>query len=382
MRNRVLLLVIIAIVIVVLGAGAALVLPGLTGGTGTTTPGTGPNQVAQAEPTDTPVPAATPIPMVEIVVAIQDLPRGFVIPPNAVRLQLWPADSTPFQAITNLEQVIGKIARTDIYREQPILLNMLVEDLTGLAGTGSDAAAVLPSDRVAIALPMDRITSVAYAIQPGDRVDVIVSLLFVDVDEVFQSVEPNVIRLLTTNEQGALTVGESLPGRIDILPRVGEVIIGPSEAQRPRLVTQRTVQNALVVWVGDHPYDGRLFDAPPTPTPVPTPIPAGQQAAPEQAAAAAQPTVPPPRPDIITLGVSPQDAVVLVWFVEARLPLTFALRSATTTSQVPTDPVTLDYIMNRFRIDLPGRRPFSIQPAITSIRQLLAEGQVFTSGGQ
>jgi hypothetical protein len=33
--------------------------------------------------------------------------------------------------------------------------------------------------------------------------------------------------------------------------------------------------------------------------------------------------------------------------------------------------VTLDYIMTEFNIQLPGRRPYSIEPAITSIRQLL-----------
>ena len=52
------------------------------------------------------------------------------------------------------------------------------------------------------------------------------------------------------------------------------------------------------------------------------------------------------------LGVSPQDAVVLTWMMEARLPITFALRSATSTSQVPTDPVNLQYITETFRIDI------------------------------
>jgi hypothetical protein len=78
----------------------------------------------------------------------------------------------------------------------------------------------------------------------------------------------------------------------------------------------------------------------------------------------------------VTLGVTPQYAVVLVWAIEAKLPLTLALRSATDTSRNPTQPVTLDFIMNEFRIDLPGRRDYTIEPAIRSIRQLLAGDEI------
>jgi pilus assembly protein CpaB len=310
--------------------------------------------------------------MANIVVAVQELGRGGRIPPNGVALRAWPVDAIPQDAVSNLEDVIGKIARTDIFREQPILFRMLAEDLTNLANVGSDAAAVLPSNRVAVAVPMDRVTSVAYAVQDGDRVDVMVSMLFVDVDEVFQSEEPNQQTLYTRTPDGGITISTTIPGRADS-NAFGTVIVSPSEPQRPRLVTQRTIQDALVVHVGDFPYDGRLFGIKLTPTPNATPegTPAGARGN-----ATVAPTVVPPRPDIITLGVPPQDAVVLTWFVEAKLPITFALRSATDTSQIPTDPVTLDYIMTNFRIEVPAKRAFSIEPAITSIRQLLAGNEI------
>jgi len=72
------------------------------------------------------------------------------------------------------------------------------------------------------------------------------------------------------------------------------------------------------------------------------------------------------------LAVSPQDAVVLVWAIEARLPITLALRSATDISQVPTQPVTLQYIMSNFNITAPDRLPYALEPALRSIRQLIA----------
>jgi Flp pilus assembly protein CpaB len=74
----------------------------------------------------------------------------------------------------------------------------------------------------------------------------------------------------------------------------------------------------------------------------------------------------------VTLGVTPQNAVVIVWAIESRLPVTLALRSAGDTSRTSTQQVTMDYVMSEFRIDLPARRDYSIEPAIRSIRQLLA----------
>lgn len=389
MNPRLRLVIVLAIVVIIIGVVLAVVLPGLGGTTpasGTTgTTGTTGNQPVASGPTDTPSPTITPIPMVELVIAVQQIPRGFTIPPNAVTTRRWPEESAPASAIFDIETVIGKKARTDIFREQPILTNMLVDDLANLANVGSDAAAILPNNRVAVSVPMDRITSVAYAIQPGDRVDVMVSLLFVDIDPVFQSIEPNRVTLI---DPETLEQQTGIEGRIDGAFNLGSgisrtVVIGPSEGQRPRMVTQRTVQEALVIWVGNFPIDGRLFKTVPTPTPVPTVDPDASSGGSNNRNQATPVNTPvPPRPDIITLGVSPQDAVVLTWMMEARLPITFALRSATSTSQVPTDPVNLQYITETFRIDIPGRLDYSIEPAIDSIRQLFVGNRISLSGGQ
>jgi Flp pilus assembly protein CpaB len=387
MNPRLRLVIVIAIVIIIIGVVAAVVLPTLTNTTpaddtsDSTTEGGG--STTSSGPTDTPEPTITPIEMVDLVIAVQQIPRGFTIPPNAVISRPWPKLSAPSSAIFNLESVIGKKARTDIFREQPILTNMLVDDLANLASVGSDAAAVLPNNRVAVSIPMDRITSVAYAIQPGDRVDVMVTLLFVNVDPVFQSIEPSSITLqdLTTGSTQAGIQGYEQQGsQVQFGEKVFRTIVSPSERQRPRMVTQRTVQEALVVWVGDFPIGGRLFFVVPSPTPVPTVDPDAGSGSSSRAKATSKPTAIPPRPDIITLAVSPQDAVVLTWMMEARLPLTFALRSATSTSQVPTDPVNLQYITETFRIDIPGNLDYSIEPAPTSIRQLFVGKSISLNG--
>lgn len=331
--------------------------------------------VVQPPPGATLAPTPTPIPLVRIVQALQNLPRGFRFPDqiqeleNIVGYALWPEEAVPFNALREdqggLEQVLGKIARTEIFREQPILSTLLVDNLVQIAAVGSDAAAVLPNGLVAVSLPIDRTTSVAYAVQDGDRVDLIISMLFVDVDEVFQSITPNKVTLFQITDQGIETQA-GIEGRPE-QSTIGPVIIGPSERQRPRLVTQRTIQDALVVHIGEFPLDGKFIGELPTPTPVPATAEAG--------GTAGTPPPPPtaiPKPDIVTLGVTPQNAVVIVWAIESRLPVTLALRSAGDTSRTSTQQVTMDYVMSEFRIDLPARRDYSIEPAIRSIRQLLA----------
>jgi len=373
MRGR--LLILIGLIVLLAIVAVVVILPGLTQQTPPVDPNST-NTSVQPAADVTLAPTPTPVPLVRVVQALQNLPRGYRFPntipelDNIVGYADLPEQTVPFNAIKEqdggLEKVLGKIARTDVFREQPILSTYLVTDLTTLAAVGSDAAAVLPSDRVAVSLPMDRITSVAYGLQDGDHVDVIISMLFIDVDEVFQSITPNLVTLFTKTDAG-IELKQGIGGRID-QSSIGTVIIAPAERQRPRLVTQRTIQDALVVHVGEFPLNGRYLGELPTPTPVVA------TAAPDSGsgnATAPPPPTPIPPPNIVTLGVSPQYAVVLVWAIDAKLPVTLALRSVNDRSTQQTTPVTLDYMMQEFHIDVPARRDFSIEPAIRSIRQLV-----------
>jgi Flp pilus assembly protein CpaB len=377
MRGRLLILVglIILLVVIVL----VVVVNGGVGGGGNPPPpaatdaGTG--QVVDV-PTAGPTP--TPIPFVNIAIVLQNLPRGYRFPnkidelKNVVNYAPWPESAVPFNALKEseggLETLLGKVARTDLFREQPMLTTLVVDDLTQIANVGSDVAAVLPPDRVAVALPVDRVTSVAYGIADGDRVDILVSMLFVDVDPAFQSISPNNITLVNTNPtDGSIQFIQPITGRPDVIS-LGQAIIGPSERQRPRLVSQRTIQDAIVIHVGDIPVDGKFIGKPPTPTPVP-------QDQTDQGGGNGTPPPPPtpiPRPDIVVLGVSPQEAAVITWAIEARLPLTLAIRSAQDTSRGTTTPVTLDYLLSTYNITVPAKKDYTIEPAIRSIRQLLA----------
>jgi len=344
------------------------------------------------------IPTATPYEFVDVVIAVQQIPRGTRIELNAIQTIPWPADVSPSGSYSLVDDVLGKVARTDIYREQPILQAQLVDPLddgafTTLGSVGSDAAAVIPKGKVAVSLPMDRITSVAYAVQPGDYVDLIASFLFVDVDRSFQTIEPNIFQMIafTCDSGGSppcpsdetITFNFSAPvrGTFDtrLVPGAGTfpVFITPSEEPRPRLATQRTIQDALIIWTGDFPADGALFRPAATPTPKEvSPTPEGTPAD-----APPPPTPLPPRPDIVTLAVSPQDAVILTYLVEAKIPLTFALRSAGDHSGIQTTTVSLEAIMNSFDIQVPEKFEYNIEPAIRSIRQLSVGDSISLGGG-
>jgi len=384
MNRQLRLLIVIAFIVIILGVVAAFVLPNLNNtddpaDTTTTTVG---NEV-DPDTQSTIVPTPEPIETVQIVVALQNIARGAEIPPdpNIIGLREMPLEFLPQNALIGeegLDFAIGQRARFDLFQEYPILSNMVVPSLSELASVGSDLAATIPPNRRAVAVPVNRMTSVAYGVQPGDRVDVIVSFLFVELDEDFQSILPNTTVVVNVVE-GQLVFGPNVVGREGdpISARDNttnqtstfDTYEQPREQPRPRLATQITIQNALVVGTGDFPLDGILFELEPTAVPAEVATTAPQ--APQQGGEAGPTVVPAIQPpNVITLAVTPQEAVLLTYYIEANIPFTFALRSANDTSQVPTTPVTLGYILTEYNIQLPERLPYSIEPAIRSIRSL------------
>lgn len=378
MSRRVLLL--IALLIVIIGVVVAvLVIPSLntprptTSGTPQAT-----RQVASDDGTPRPtVVQPTPIPTVVIVVAVQPIGRGQVISPNMVEFRTWPEEYAPRNSIYSRDEVVGRIARTDIEREQPILTGLITRNLNDLGDIGSDAAAILPPGTRMVSIPIDMLTSNAYAVQPGDRVDAIISLLFVGIDEEFQSRLPNDIFIISRNAEG-FTILQPIDGRIETAFLAGEsvpILIGPTELARPRLTTQMTVQDALVINTGLFPDDGRLFGGGTAATPIPAPEDV-QLTPVARAEGTPIPTAVPERPNVLSLAVSPQDAVTMSYYVEARIPVTFVLRPANETGTVTTQAVTLDYVMTRYGIQVPRELPYAIEPAIRSIRRLLDTDQI------
>ena len=303
------------------------------------------------------VPYVPPEGMQDIVVAAQNVPRGGRIASDAVQLASWPITAVPQGALTAVEDALDRIARVDLVLDMPVTENMLTDKPGELGGVGSDAALQIPVGKVAYALPVSRYSSVAWALRPGDHVDVIISLSVIDLDEEFQTALQNNATCVQPAEGEGCQGG--VMGRITVLPNGWVVNLTPNGAQRPRLVTQLTVQDAIVLRVGDWPSEGEaLPGAQATPPP---------EAQPAQGEGQAQPT-PLPRSSVepLTLIVTPQDAMVLKYAQEVGASIDLVLRSAGAAAQITTESVTLQYIFDRFDIQLPPKLPYGVVPSTRS----------------
>jgi Flp pilus assembly protein CpaB len=368
-RGRLVLLLVLLLVITIAGVALAFAasqggLASLLGGP----PQTNGNQGGE----ETPVPVtATPEQVLRIIGASQTLGRGVIIPTEALVAIPWPTNIVPPSAITDPALVVGTRARYTIARGEPIFSTMIVESLAQLSPTGSDAAAQIPAGYVAISIPYNRQHGVALGIKDGDHVNLIVSWAVVDIDQDFQTILPNLSTVLSPPNPDAVfaippsSVSVVNSGNSNLPQPVGRGATGvevdadfyvvPSEAQRPRLVTQGIIQDALVLRVGTFGED-----KPQVIEPTPTADPNATASAPPP------PTSTPLPPDIITLVVSPQDAIVLNYInrLNERYPLgvqmTFALRSAGDTSRVDTEAVTLSYMFETYNIALPAKLNYGL----------------------
>ncbi len=315
---------------------------------------------------------ATPLPpMLGVVVSNQTLPRGYYITeadidseveyPNIIIEQRLSANIND-NVVTNLHDVVGKFVRSDISQGQTFTIDMLADD-PRIAGTEKyGPSSLIPQGQVAAALPYDRLSSVAYGVSDGDYIDILLTFNFYQIDEEFQTYLQNAAVFYLEEEtttsgetDGGAEVIETRPdtmvispyGRFEELPTGDTAHIYPSEKQRP-VVVSMILQNAKVIQVGDwSPTEGVKL-ATPTPEPVadgePTSTPVGAQE---------QPTPIPPPPDVILLSLSPQQQLLLKYAIESYASIDYALRQPSDGQLYTVDAVDLDYMLERFNIELP-----------------------------
>lgn len=328
-----------------------------------------------------PTAQATPPPIFEgqIVIAAQDISRGALIPPDGVILSPFPADYIVETMMTDVNLVVGRRARMDIARGVPVTQNMITDQPGTLLQVGSDASIAIPPGFTAIAVPLSRLSGVAFAVRDGDAVDVIATLLVVDLDPDYQSALVNETRILV-GPDGVLVSGMTCevlnqtatsldcgnPTSPDLFGRLEEEEVSgvplytrPRETQRPRLVTQRIVQNATVLHVGTFPLEGAEVSAVAPPPEEGVGAPTGEEAV--------QTVSTPLAPDIITLIVTPQDALALNWAMKSGVDLTLTLRSPADPTPTDTSSVTLQYMIDNYNISVPSRLPFGIEPRIDRV---------------
>lgn len=304
-------------------------------------------------------PTVTPIQLDRILVLTQNLQRGNVITEDVLTVISWPAGMDLSQVFKESQknELIGQQARYDLYAGTPIFKSFLLTE------GGSAWALDIPPGMVAVSIPINSLASVSYAPRPGDHVNVMVTLMFIDLDTQFQSMLPNMTGMVIAsgppdpvsgiNNPLTVQISPNIYGRVEIDPVLGQAVyILPIEAQRPRMTSQLLLQDAIVLQFGEFPLPGVEKVVP---TATPDPQNRQQQ---QQQQQQATPVVEEPRS--ITLLVTPQDAVTLNYLIFQDAQLTLALRNPSDNSRVQINPVTLQFLLEQYQIPVPVRLPYGI----------------------
>jgi Flp pilus assembly protein CpaB len=308
----------------------------------------------------------TPMEMVNVIVITQRVPRGNALDETVVGMIPIPRELLIQGYFTDVAEVVGRRARVDLEPNMIVTSGMIVDSAQMISDTGSDAAIFIPRGMVAVSIPIDRESSVSYAPKAGDHVNVIASMKFVDLDTEYQTILPNLSGIIYgpgTAGEGGLEIlaarsetgvgGGGAQGRTELDPLLEQSLyIIPSERQRPRTVSQNLLQDAVVLGVGEFPLreepevtptpEGPPPEGQPTPTPLPPPQP----------------------PVVITLIVTPQDAVTLNYMMVSGARLTLALRGTGDDTRVETEAATLDFLLKQYNIPIPVKLPYGFEPRI------------------
>ena len=319
-------------------------------------------------PTANPVAStAQPTPQVtyvQIVTAGQNIPPGTAITEGMLSSMQIPASSLKEGEFTNVADVVNMYAKYTISQGVPIIDAMVSVTPGNVNLPGSAWAPFIPEGLTAVSIPVTRLSSVAYGIRDGDYVNIIVTILIVDIDPTLQSILPDLSAGVTAPGPTSLTAvilsgGDgSKIGHTDTDPTLNQPLyLIPSEGQRPRMVTQTILQKVQVLHMGTFPLPGDAANAQyssasaaATPTPAP-----GQQTA----AVVIQ------KPDIVTLMVTPQDANTLVYLINSGAKITLSLRNPNDQSKnTQTDAAMLEYLLTQYNIPVPAKLPYSSQPRV------------------
>ncbi|MBE2221448.1 MAG: flagella basal body P-ring formation protein FlgA [Anaerolineae bacterium] len=373
-------LVILAIIAILVfanlsGDGIAGILPG---GNSTSSGETDQPSVDSGQEPGVPTPTATPAVQFEsVVIAERSIPAGERLREDLLVIERRPTSNIALQGgytFTDTQDLIGDIVKTNIAEGQAILAPMIALNPTDLAASGSDISLYIDQGRVAIAFPINQYSGAAFAMRPGDKVDVLMSLPVVELDPEFNTKLPNVTQRvddLALAEGRDFLFPDALEGRLELiepLNLVGEVsgpIGSDSESmstQVSRRITQLTIQQAEVIWVGtwQDPLELERQAARAAaeaelaaansdiPVPTPTPLPSRLEAT----------------PDVVILSLSAQDALALKWSLERGVDIDLVLRSPGDTTVFATNSVSLPVLVDNGALRIPEKSDFDIDPSM------------------
>jgi pilus assembly protein CpaB len=121
------------------------------------------------------------------------------------------------------------------------------------------------------------------------------------------------------------------------------------------MVCQILLQDVVVLKVGNLPLNAVAA----TSETDPAAVPSDQQA--QQTSS----------PDVVTLLVSPQDSITLSYLIQTNATLNMTLRNPSDQARQATEASTLQFLLSQYNIPVPAKLPYSLQPQINTLGNIL-----------
>lgn len=297
---------------------------------------------------------------VQVYVAGQNIPQGGKITQDLLTTISLSQDQVTAGEYTTDKQadlLNNKVAKFPLDQGVVITSSMVADASQAVTIAGPQWAALIPPGMTAISIPASRLSLASYGIDDGAHVNVNACFLFVDVDPSFQTVLPNkFISLQGVTAGSNITIGggalaEGQIGRAELDPSfLQPFYIVASEPQRPRPTCQTMFQDVIVMKRGNFLLS-TAADA------------AAAQAAQQQQQQAATPVA----PDVVTLIVSPQDAVTLSYLVYTNAQIMMTLRNPSDQSRMATEAATLQFLLSQYNIPVPAKLPYALNPRLDTL---------------
>ena len=102
-----------------------------------------------------------------VVVALEDIPESKAIERSALRVAQWVTGTAPAGAFSNIDSVVGRVTRVDIFKGEVVVPGRLAPN-----GTGAGLQVKITPGKRAMPVRVDDISGIGGLIQPNSRVDV------------------------------------------------------------------------------------------------------------------------------------------------------------------------------------------------------------------
>lgn len=256
-----------------------------------------------------PLPPPTPVPPItqDVVVAVRDVALGSLLEQSDLTIAAVPVELVPRDRLTSIEQGIGRIVKSDLVQGEMVLEHNLADP----TNVSRDLAFIIGDDQVLLAFPVTDLMTSLGILQRGDLVDVLVTL-------------SQEVRVSDEERQQTFSVSGS----------------ENSEFIETLITYDAFQQTEITAVIADITYEEQDQTAQVNLNPQGTPQPPA-----------------PPQPSQITvqsllLALDPQDALVLKHLKDLGAIFDLVLRSPTSTEFFELTPVTSDYLLDKYELEI------------------------------